>query len=126
MGINVSWGQTDKTYLLVEFAANWTWQDFYAAGTQVRALLQEVDTKIPLIVDFSQIHELPRGILTHFPAAIHNDHPRRGAIYFVGVDTVLSAVGRMLSRMYPKAAATAFVLPTRALAIQHIMQSPIS
>jgi hypothetical protein len=124
MGVNVSWGQADKAYLLVEFATNWTWQEFYAAGTQVRTLLQEVDRKIPLIVDFSQTHQLPRGILTHFPAAIQNDHPKRGAIYFVGVDTVLGAVGRMLSRMYPKAAATASVVPTRAIAIQQITQSP--
>ena len=123
MSITVSWGQTNKAYLLVEFKANWTWQDFYAAGTKIRVLLQEVDARVPLIVDFSQMRELPRGFLTHFPAAIQNDHPQRGTIYFVGVTTVLIAVGRMLARMYPKAASTTCVLPTRASAIQRVTQT---
>jgi hypothetical protein len=52
----------------------------------------------------------------------HN-HRNRGMMYFVGANSVLIAIGRMLARIYPNAAKTACSPPTRAVAIQQIMQS---
>lgn len=123
MAITIGWGQADKSYILVEFSAKWEWREFYHTVKQLHFLLDSITQTIPIIVDFSGTKHLPRGVLTHFPAVIQYDHPNRGQIYFVGTNTVLRAIGRMVARMIPKATATASVLPTRTLAIQLIMQS---
>lgn len=60
MRIQVAWLDAEKTILIQRFEAGWTWDDFFAANDESRAMALSVAYRVDAIVDFQGTYT-PKG-----------------------------------------------------------------
>ncbi len=104
MNIELVWDNDAKTILRYIYGKSWTWGDFNTAAKAAYDMLDTVDHKVNIIMDFQNANIIPQGAITHVQRAFST--PRHANItitIIVGssANTFLQAiagVGRKLSR----------------------------
>lgn len=82
MRVEVSWYDDEKTVILQQFPAEWTWDDYYDGVKRTVELEKTVDHHVYVVGTQPPNGQTPKGnILTHYNAAIkmHADNMR----YFI-------------------------------------------
>jgi hypothetical protein len=80
MNIAVIWDNDEKTIIRYIYEKNWTWADVNTALKDASALLDTVDHKVDIIMDFRQsTMMIPMGALSHAKRALSN--PRHDNIH---------------------------------------------
>ena len=84
MPMTIDWLSEKKNTLHIRFIKPWTWDEFYGIYDQGRQIIETVENRVNIIMDFSESGGmLPPSALTHFKKAAERSHPRRGAIVLV-------------------------------------------
>lgn len=112
MAVEVRWTNAEQIVLLYTFSAAWTWDEYYAATTRGRAMVESVDHMVVTIIDLSASRALPPGALTHLRRATTHQHPNLGPVILVGLNRFIRAMSDMLSRIYPLAAQKVRIVAT--------------
>ena len=104
MNIEIVWDNEAKSILRYIYGRSWTWTDFNAAAKTAYAMLDTVDHKVSVIMDFQNANIIPQGAITQVQRAFSTPrHKNISTTVIVGssANTFLQAiagVGRKLSR----------------------------
>lgn len=102
MGIAVSWDNSDKTIIRVEFEDNrWNWEDFYDIDWQVQVMLAEVDHPVSYLADVNHINLLPQGLsLLRARKVLHLRNPRSDITVVAGAGPFIRRTIEMIFKIY--------------------------
>lgn len=120
MGIQLSWGDPEKTFILAEFSDPWTWTDYNSADTHGRWMLDSVDRPTDVIVDFTHSQRVPIGAIARFRQMAQNIHPNHGRFLFVKPNPMLVIIGNVMTKLFPQQAEQSAIFETRTEAIAFI------
>ncbi len=85
MNISTHWDDENKTIIRYDVEGkNWNWDDLHVAIDQVKAMLDDLDYKVDVIVHVQDVVQMPRNTMAHFRRMTANRHPNRGLSVFVG------------------------------------------
>ena len=83
MGVQVSWGNDDKTIVHYHFDNNWTWDEFFPAKAQAYAMIEAVNHKVGVILETQHDGVIPPNLLINGRNALRNKHPNATIIVIV-------------------------------------------
>lgn len=111
MGINVEWGNAERTLLIYTFSAHWEWDEYYEATDRGRDMIASVGHYVDVIFDFDQTRVVPQGALKHFGNSFKgfaDAPPNVSRMVVVGATGLLVIIGNVLRNLYPRAASNVF------------------
>lgn len=77
MGIQVLWDNDEKTIIRYIFDADWSWNDFFNAFRQAKALIDVETNDVGVIMEATRpVLHFPPNFLTHMKKALKGRHPR--------------------------------------------------
>ena len=101
--ITVTYFDESKMAVLCTYDGDtWTWEDFFVAWEQQKALIEAVDRpKVHVIVDVSRSSWLPNGgsLLVGLRKMTHERHLRQGQTIVVGAHGMMATVARTASKL---------------------------
>jgi hypothetical protein len=101
--ITVAWFDESKTAILCTYNQDgWTWEDFFVALEQQRALIESVDhPKVNIVVDVRKSTWLPKGgsLLTGMRKFSSERHPRQGQTIVVGARGMVASIASTVSKL---------------------------
>ena len=104
MNISVVWDNDRKTILRYVYGKNWNWADFHSAAKEAYQMLDAVDHKVDVIMDFQNAHLIPQGAITNVQRAFSTQrHPNINMTVIVGASAnnflqAIAGIGRTLTR----------------------------
>lgn len=105
MNIDANWDNETKTIIRYQYRNGWNWDDYFAAIKAAADLLDTVDHKVDIIMDFHSANLLPQGAVTQVQRAFsHPRHPNIGLTIFVGANAFIRAIENLGRRLAPSAA----------------------
>ena len=100
MGIQVTWDDKAKGILRYDFGENWTWDDFFAAVSTAKALIDEVPGLVGIIMNTeAERMQYPPNMLTNMRKALSGKHPRTRIIVVVAKNQFLLVMLNILSQI---------------------------
>ena len=104
MNIELVWDNEAKTILRYIYGRSWTWADFSMAAKEAYTILDSVEHKVSIIMDFQNANIIPQGAITQVQRAFST--PRHANILttvIVGSSSntflqAIAGVGRKLTR----------------------------
>lgn len=104
MTIRVEWDAQDATRVLWTVEGAWTWEQFYAAFEQSKALVMSVSYRVDVITDMRRAGPVPLSPASlHIRQAMGKTSPNLGIIVLVGLDAFAHALLSVIQRVVPKA-----------------------
>ncbi len=106
MSISVTWEDTDQTVLRFTVAGAWTWDEFYAAISDARALADSAETDhIDSIIDILDSSLFPSNVLFHARRLPSGAHPKlkSGTLVMVGSSPLVKTLLNIMRQLNPKA-----------------------
>lgn len=104
MNIQVVWDNDTKTILRYVYQRDWNWTDFHTAAKEAYAMLDAIDHKANVIMDFQNASLIPKGAITQVQRAFSTPrHANINTTVIVGANAntflqAIAGVGRKLSR----------------------------
>ena len=104
MNISVVWDNDEKTILRYIYGKNWNWADFHSAAKEAYEMLDTVEHKVNIIMDFLNAQLVPQGAITNVQRAFSTKrHPNINTTVIVGASAnnflqAIAGIGRTLSR----------------------------
>ena len=94
--VTVSWFDDSKTAILCTYnGEGWTWEDFFIALEQQKALIESVDhPKVDILVDVRKSTWMPKGgsLLTGMRKVSKEQHPRQGQTIVIGARGMVASI----------------------------------
>jgi hypothetical protein len=122
MSIEVRWGDETHTYIDFRLIDPWDWDQYQAACDIWRSLVNEVDDKVCIILDFTETAHLPRGALAYLQKTIVDSHPKTGVPIIVGANPLIRSIINTVVQLYPITAKTLTMVATHEDAMDYIKQ----
>lgn len=105
MNIDVMWDNETKTIIRYLFKNGWNWDDYFAAIKAAGELLDTVDHKVDIVMDFHSANMIPQGAITQVQRAFsHPRHPNIALTIFVGANAFIRAIEGIGRKLAPSAA----------------------
>lgn len=104
MPIRVIWDNEEKTVIQYLYEGRWTWDDFYKALNQARAMIDTVNHKVDFIVNIKSSSILPENALSRGQSIGSSPHPNQGVTIVVGANSFMQSMYNIFSKVYGKAA----------------------
>ncbi len=101
MPITVQWHNPEQTIVNFHFTAAWTWAEYDTAAQQARTMMDNVQHKIDIILEFDPKGRLPGNSFLNIQRAIANPHRNQGIIVIVGLNVFIRMVGSVMESVYP-------------------------
>jgi hypothetical protein len=104
VNISVVWDNDEKTILRYIYGKNWNWADFHSAAKEAYEMLDTVEHKVNIIMDFLNAQLVPQGAITNVQRAFSTKrHPNINTTVIVGASAnnflqAIAGIGRTLSR----------------------------
>jgi hypothetical protein len=104
MPVTVEWGDEAKTFTVTRVVGAYEPMEIADSVDDIAALMDTVDHKVSVVVDFTGAAALPRGMISHMPAiARRMGHPNGSKILvIVGASRTLRALVDIFSTVYRK------------------------
>ena len=99
MPISVTWDNEEKTILLRKVTKPWSWQDYIEAMKVVHQKLSEVDHMVDIIVDCTEINNLPDGALGSLSKSNRAYPENMGQQFVVSSSLFIELFSNMLAGM---------------------------
>ena len=102
MPISVEWDNDEKTIICVTYTDLWTWDEAYAARSNVLTLAQTVPQVVDVVHDMRCCELIPRGALTHVRDMLSTPSARGGILAVVGTGRLLQTLYMLFSGLYAR------------------------
>jgi hypothetical protein len=103
MPVNVKWANAEHTVLHYKLTEDWIWEEYHAATSQIRALMDSAGHPVDLIVVFETYDMIPVRALANFGRSLRESaSPNLDQVVIVGANGMLHSLGNVLRRLYPK------------------------
>jgi hypothetical protein len=104
MPISVTWDNAEQTVICLTFDGRWTWDDYHTAASEISAMLNSVNHRVDLIVDF-RTSELPNNAVKQVESGSALFwHPQAGFGVLVGVKGFIRSLLMLFIQVYPNSA----------------------
>ncbi len=70
MPIQVTWGNTQKTYTVFKFEGRWTWDEYHAAVGEGFKLVKDIPYTVNILIDMAGCRLFPQNLLSHFGSSM--------------------------------------------------------
>lgn len=100
--VSVFWDNPEKTIEIYNFAAAWTWKDFYAAKEKGDAMLDSVTHEAIVIFSGPTGIRLPESFMTNVMNINRSRHPRARLAIVVVNNTFVRVMFNTFTRMYSR------------------------
>ena len=104
MKIESVWDNEDKTIIRHIFERGWGWTDFHQALDHASSMMDTVDHRVDVILDFRGASMIPSGAITQVKKAYTNPkHPNIGTTVVIGASAFMQAIVSVGTRLSPNA-----------------------
>ncbi len=101
MPVQATWDNPEKTIILLNFEGNWTWEETYQAVAERNQLINAVENKVDIIVNFGGAgFKVPPNALTHTRNIISQSHNRIVRNVVVGFKPMHIALWKVIEKVY--------------------------
>lgn len=83
---------------------NWTWEEYFAAMSNIGRMMTEVDHTVDVLVDCFNMGDFPNVALQNISTANRTPPSNMGVQVIVGDSMMLEIMSSMLTKMNPNAA----------------------
>jgi len=98
--ITVEWDDADKRVLRYTYPEIWTWDDVFLIIEKGDALLDEVTSKVFIIIDLSLSKTLPPNALPHGRNILKRSHPNRGIYIVIGMNKFIQTMFETFMQLF--------------------------
>jgi hypothetical protein len=99
MPVTTQWDNPEQTVIRMDFVGRWTWDEFFAANSQLMRLFASVPHIVDILVDNTQNQLLlPEGTMARARKVFGDAPPNRGFMVIVGANALV----RMFFPLYQK------------------------
>jgi hypothetical protein len=102
VSIEAVWLDETKTAVIYTFTAGWTWNDFTQRNKLVSEMLDTVNYKVDIILDFTVRTVPPPNALSNFQRLVKGSHPNRGRLILVGGRLLFRAIAGQFIKLSGK------------------------
>lgn len=104
MKIQPVWDNEEKTIIRHIFERGWGWTDFHQALDEASKMMDTVDHRVDVILDFRAASMIPSGAITQVKKAYTNPkHPNIGTTVVIGASAFMQAIVSVGTRLSPNA-----------------------
>lgn len=101
MPVHVSWDNQEKTVIHLKFEGNWTWEEVYHAVDNRNGMIDEVDHKVDIMVDFEAASmRVPPSAITHTRSIMRQAHDLIDLNVIVGFKSGHKALWGIIEKVY--------------------------
>lgn len=102
MKIEPTWDNEQKTIIRHIFQRGWGWTDFHQALEEASRMMNTVDHRVDVILDFRDASIIPSGAITQVKKAYSNPkHPNVGTTVVVGANSFMQALVQVGTKLSP-------------------------
>jgi hypothetical protein len=103
MPIRVGWDAQNANALLLTFDGNWTWEEFYEAGSTAREIISDNTNPVHIIHDMRTTANTAKSPILHFRHFALNmpANARKGLTVYIGATSYWRACIATFMRVYP-------------------------
>jgi hypothetical protein len=118
--MKVFWKDDAKTILVREFSKDWTLEEYENTIAILRQLLTEVSHDVYIIIDASQVQQVPAGAMGYFHAANQNLPSHVKMRLLVTRQSLLLSLFNILLRIAPQSFRNFFIVSSLDAAYKRI------
>lgn len=102
MSVTFAWVDEDRKAICYRLIGKWTWDEFYRSIEASRAVWQEVNHQVDIIVDMSNSFGYPPGnTLSHFRnIALEYKNPQTGNTAVIGSNALFRRMVKVFNQIY--------------------------
>lgn len=107
MPITVQWYEEEQKNIQYDVVNIWSWQDLADAIEEAIALLDSVDYKVNLIIDFTNTTYIPPVSIVHLNKVANAptvNHPNTKKLIMVGANKYIQVIFNVFKKVFPFAA----------------------
>lgn len=108
MTISVDWDNQEKTIVTWDFDGRWSWSEYYHALEQSDRLLESVNYKVDLLINFQKNSLIPNGFPAQF-RRMARFRPKAGVAIVVTNSYFIETMMKLLIRIQPQVANRAMI-----------------
>ena len=102
MKIEPKWDNEQKTIIRHVFQRGWGWTDFHQALEEASTMMNTVDHRVDVILDFRDASIIPSGAITQVKKAYSNPkHPNVGTTVVIGANNFMQALVQVGTKLSP-------------------------
>lgn len=102
MPISIQLVKTQPPYHLFELSGRWEWKEFNQLYmTKIRLELNMMTETTHAVIDLLDSDRFPRDTLVQLRRLVLNQHPNRGKVIFISMNSMAHALLQIITRMYP-------------------------
>ena len=116
MPINVQWYEETQENIQYDVINVWSWEDLYDAIDEAVILLDSVDYKVNLIIDFTNTNYLPQisyKHLSHVANAPTMTHDNTNKFIMIGANKYINVMLSVFKKIFPPVAEKYIAVETR-------------
>jgi hypothetical protein len=101
MPVYASWDNPEKTVIALKFEGDWTWDEAYQAVIERNRLIDSVDNKVDIIVNFGSAgFRVPPNAITHTRNMMSQSHERIVRNVIIGFKPMHIALWKVIEKVY--------------------------
>lgn len=102
MKIKPIWDNEGKTIIRHVFERGWGWTDFHSSLEEAAKMMNEVDHRVDVILDFRDANLIPNGAITQVKKAYTNPkHANMGTTIVIGANSFMQALVSVGTKLAP-------------------------
>lgn len=102
MKIEPMWDNEQQTIIRHIFQRGWSWTDFHQALEKASTMMDTVQHRVDVVLDFRDASIIPSGAITQVKKAYSNPkHPNIGATVVVGANSFMQALVQVGTKLTP-------------------------
>ncbi len=112
MPISVTWDNPEHTVIHFTFDEHWTWDEYHVAASRISRMLEGVNHRVDLIIDFRTSHVPHNTIKQVESGSTLFWHPQAGFGVLVGVKGFIRTLLMLFIHVYPDSEQWLLLAPT--------------
>lgn len=100
MSVSVSWGNPERTIILLTIDGRWGWEEVGDANNEINSMLQGVEYTVNIIVDARNTSLVPNDYVGNIRRLTVNPDPRVERVIVVGANRLSVSVFDILRSVY--------------------------
>lgn len=116
--IQVTWGNTEKTRLIMKFGVRWSRSEFWTASKSARNMMLSVEHSVDLLADMTLSFSTPRNVIHLVLSGMRTKTDNLGKVVVVSPTNLWLRLYQYIERAYPMDAIPVKFVETDAEAME--------
>ena len=122
MPVQVRWYNEDKRILYYDFQGEWTWDEYFTALAEGRAIMRSVEYDICLLNDMRHASHIPNGFMSKAQTVVGSRPDNTGRVVFIATQTFFLNLLDTVRRVLPAFGANYYYEESEERALAHLQR----